>query len=54
LIGSLKGKLEKFLPEANIQYLAPAEADTGLPDASIDYHISTTVFAHIPVAESGF
>lgn len=40
---------ENFLSEGNIQYLAPADAaDTGLPDASVDYHISTTVFEHIP------
>jgi ubiquinone/menaquinone biosynthesis C-methylase UbiE len=33
----------------NIVYLAPADAaNTDLPDASIDYHISTTVFEHIP------
>ena len=49
LIDSLKEVPEKFLSEANIQYLAPADAaDTGLPDASVDYHISTTVFEHIP------
>ena len=40
---------EKFLSEANIQYLAPADAaNTRLPDESVDYHISTTVFEHIP------
>ena len=49
LIDSLKEVPEKFLSEANIQYLAPADAaDTGLPDASVDYHISSTVFEHIP------
>ena len=48
MIDSLKEMPEKFLSEANIQYLAPADAaDTGLPDASMDYHISTTVFEHI-------
>ncbi len=48
LIKSLKEMPEKFLQEANIQYLAPADAaDTGLPAASVDYHISTTVFEHI-------
>jgi hypothetical protein len=52
LIDSLKEMPEKFLSEANIQYLAPADAaDTGLPDASVDYHISTTVFEHIPGAD---
>lgn len=49
LINSLKDMSEKFMSEANIQYLAPADAaDTDLPDASVDYHISTTVFEHIP------
>ena len=48
LIDRLKEMPEKFLSEANIQYLAPADAaDTGLSDASVDYHISTTVFEHI-------
>ena len=52
LIDSLKEMPEKFLSEANIQYLAPADAaDTGLPDASLDYHVSTTVFEHIPRAD---
>ena len=52
LIGRLKGAPNKFLSEANIQYFAPADAaDTGLPDSSIDYHISTTVFEHIPGAD---
>jgi len=49
LIERLKEMPEKFLSEANIQYIAPADAaDIGLPDASVDYHISTTVFEHIP------
>ncbi|MCK4818489.1 class I SAM-dependent methyltransferase, partial [bacterium] len=49
LIDGLKDKPEKFLSKANIQYLAPADAaNTGLPDACMDYHISTTVFEHIP------
>jgi SAM-dependent methyltransferase len=49
LIDSLKEMPEKFLSEANIQYLAPADAaDTDLLDASVNYHISTTVFEHIP------
>jgi SAM-dependent methyltransferase len=52
LIGRLKGSPEKLLSEANIQYLAPADAaDTGLPDSSIDYHISITVLEHIPRAD---
>lgn len=49
LIHRMKEMPEKFLSEANIQYLAPADAaDTNLPDGCIDYHISTTVFEHIP------
>ena len=49
LINRLKEMPEKFLSEANIQYLAPADAaNIDLPDASVDYHISTTVFEHIP------
>jgi len=49
LIYRLKEMPEKFLSEANIQYLAPADAAaTFLPDDSVDYHISTTVFEHIP------
>ena len=52
LIDSLKEMPEKFLSEANIQYLAPADAaNTRLADESVDYHISTTVFEHIPVAD---
>ena len=40
---------KKLLFEANIVYLEPADAaNTGLPDTSVDYHISTTVFEHIP------
>lgn len=38
-----------MLSEVNIVYLAPADAaNIGLPDGSVDYHISTTVFEHIP------
>jgi SAM-dependent methyltransferase len=49
LIKRLKGMPENFLSEANIQYIAPSDAAKGgLPDASVDYHISTTVFEHIP------
>ncbi len=53
LTDSLKKMPEKFLSEANIQYLAPADAADigGLPDVSVDYHISTTVFEHIPGAD---
>jgi SAM-dependent methyltransferase len=49
LVRRLKGSPKKFLTEANILYLAPADAaETGLPDMSIDYHFSMTVFEHIP------
>jgi hypothetical protein len=49
LIDSLKLNPKKFLSEANIVYLAPADAaNIDLPDESVDYHISTTVFEHIP------
>jgi SAM-dependent methyltransferase len=52
LIDNLKKKPEKFLSEADIRYLAPADAaDIALPDASVDYHVSTTVFEHIPGAD---
>jgi len=52
LIDRLKEMPQKCLSEVNIQYLAPADAaDTGLADASVDYHISTTVFEHIPRAD---
>jgi len=48
LIERLKQNPKKLLSEANILYMAPADAaKTGLPDASVDYHISTTVFEHI-------
>lgn len=49
LIVRLKLNPKKFLSEANIQYLATADAaNIDLPDESVDYHISTTVFEHIP------
>jgi len=49
LIERLKLNPKKFLSEANIVYLAPADAaNIDLPDESVDYHISTTVFEHIP------
>ena len=48
LIDRLKHNPEKLLSEANIIYLARADAaNTGLPDSSVDYHISITVFEHI-------
>lgn len=49
LIDRLKHKPENFLTEANIVYLVPVDAaNTGLPDASVDYNISNTVLEHIP------
>ena len=49
LIGSLKYMPEKLLSEANIQYLASADAaDINLLYASLYYHISTTFFEYIP------
>lgn len=52
LIEKLKHRPEKLLTEANIACLAPADASNiELPDASVDYHISTTVFEHIPGAD---
>lgn len=38
-----------FMVAANIRYLAPADAaHTGLPDESVDYHVSVTTLEHIP------
>ena len=49
LIDRLKKTPLKLLSEANIEYSAPADASkTNLNDSVIDYHISTTVFEHIP------
>ncbi len=49
LIEKLAQKPKEFMLEANIEYLAPADASNiGLPNESIDYHISTSVFEHIP------
>lgn len=45
LIERLKHKPKKLFSEAHIVYLAPADAaNTGLPDASVDYHISNMDF----------
>ncbi len=49
LVKRLWSQPESFLREANIQYLAPADAaNTNLPDASIDCHFSASVMEHIP------
>lgn len=51
LIERLWSDPHTFLKEANIQYLAPADAaDTDLPANSIDYHFSITVLEHIPLS----
>ena len=49
LLARLQSDPRKFLKEANIQYLAPADAsDTSLPANSIDFHISVATLEHIP------
>ena len=41
--------LGKFLKLCHIEYIAPGDAaKTNLPDESIDYHTSRTVYEHIP------
>ena len=48
LLRNLKGCPEKFLSEAGIEYVSPADASrTGLHDNSVDCHFSTTVLEHI-------
>jgi len=48
LLVKWKDQPERFLKEAGIQYLSPADAaNTGLAASSIDCHISTTVLEHI-------
>jgi SAM-dependent methyltransferase len=40
---------DEFLDLCGIEYIAPGDAsDTGLPENSIDFHTSFTVFEHIP------
>lgn len=52
LIQRLKHNPKKLLSKANIVYLTPADAaNIDLPDNSVEYHISTTVFEHIPVED---
>src|SRR5262249_19297448 len=42
--------LSKFLDLCRIDYVAPGDAaNTGLPEHSIDFHTSYTVFEHIPL-----
>jgi len=41
--------MKKFLTLCRIDYISPGDAsDTHLPDQSIDFHTSYTVFEHIP------
>jgi len=48
LIERLWSNPQTFLKEANIQYIAPADAaDTDLPPGSVDYHFSVTTLEHI-------
>jgi len=50
LLERLQDMPQTFIAEANIQYLAPADAaDTGMPDGSVDYYLSCTVLEHIPL-----
>jgi SAM-dependent methyltransferase len=50
LLQKLQSQPQKFMEEANIQYLAPSDAAaTNLPNDSVDYHLSTTVMEHIPL-----
>ena len=42
--------LKSFLALCNIEYIAPGDAsNTNLPNQSIDFHTSYTVFEHIPL-----
>ena len=42
--------LSTFLDLCRVNYIAPGDAtDTHLPDQSIDFHTSYTVFEHIPL-----
>lgn len=51
-LGRIEGAsdLEELFKRANIEYAAPADAAvTGLPDASVDIHLSYSVFEYVPV-----
>jgi SAM-dependent methyltransferase len=44
-----KFAVSEFLDLCQVDYIAPGDAvDTRLPDQSVDYHTSMTVFEHIP------
>jgi SAM-dependent methyltransferase len=46
---SSEGNLSRLLAMMNVRYLAPADAAAlPLPSESIDYHVSSTVFEHVP------
>lgn len=50
LLERLQDSPQKFIEEANIQYLAPFDAaDTSMPDGFLDYHLSYAVLEHIPL-----
>jgi SAM-dependent methyltransferase len=52
LVAEFRAAPDQFLKEANISYLAPADASkVDLSASSIDYHISNTVMEHIPAEE---
>ncbi len=52
MLERLKDHPKDFLDEAKIKYLAPADAgSTSLEDSIVGYHISATVFEHIPRRE---
>lgn len=49
LLERLKNSPREFMSQMGIEYRAPCDASiTGLPDASVDCHLSVTVFEHIP------
>lgn len=49
LVKELIGQPERFLEEAGIIYTAPGDAArTNIADSTIDFHVSTSVFEHIP------
>ncbi len=49
LIEQFKDRPREFMERAGIVYLAPCDAaNTGLAAASIDCHLSVTVFEHVP------
>lgn len=46
---SLRGGTDELLRQANIQYVAPADAARlDFPDQSFEFHVSRSVFEHIP------